>query len=105
MELKDNPTLADIQSHLNAVCKESGWDKNSPTEVFLLFMEEVGELAKAIRKELGFKGEARPEKRDNLEEEFADSFNYFLELANRFEIDLESVYRKKQEINKSRVWN
>ena len=50
-------SLTELQKHLDQTCKEKGWDKNSVTEVFLLLAEEVGELAKAIRKETGFKGE------------------------------------------------
>lgn len=97
-------TLTQLQSHLDKTCKENGWDKNSITEVFLLFSEEIGELAKAIRKETGFKGERKPETRDNLVEEFADVLNYLLELANRFDVDLTEAYFKKHHINKDRVW-
>ena len=50
-------SLTELQKHLDQTCKEKGWDKNSVTEVFLLFTEEVGELAKAVRKETGFKDE------------------------------------------------
>lgn len=52
-------SLTELQKHLDQTCKEKGWDKNSVTEVFLLFTEEVGELAKAVRKETGFKGEKK----------------------------------------------
>lgn len=97
-------TLTDLQKHLDETCKKNGWDKNSITEVFLLFTEEVGELAKAIRKQTGFKGEKRPETTDNLREEFADVLNYLLELANRFEVDLAEVYFEKHKINNSREW-
>ena len=84
-------TLAELQKHLGETCKEKGWDKNSVTEVFLLFTEEVGELAKAIRKETGFKGEARPDNHNNLREELADVLNYLLELSNRFDVDLTKI--------------
>lgn len=97
-------TLANLQKHLDETCKKHGWDKNSITEVFLLFSEEVGELAKAIRKETGFKGEKHPGNTDNLREEFADVLNYLLELANRFDIDLTEVYFEKHKINSDRVW-
>lgn len=99
-----NTSLVELQKHLAKTCAEKGWDKNSITEVFLLFTEEVGELAKAIRKETGFKGEARPETRDNLREEFADVLNYFMELANRFDIDLAEVYFEKHKVNQGREW-
>jgi NTP pyrophosphatase (non-canonical NTP hydrolase) len=97
-------TLRDLQKHLAKTCQEKGWDKNSITEVFLLFTEEVGELAKAIRKETGFKGERKPVNQDNLREEFADVLNYLLELANRFDVDLTEVYFEKHQINDKRTW-
>lgn len=97
-------SLTKLQAHLAETCKEKGWDKNSVEQVFLLFSEEVGELAKAIRKETGFKGETKPDNHDNLREEFADVLNYLMELANRFEVDLAEVYFEKHKINDSRVW-
>jgi NTP pyrophosphatase (non-canonical NTP hydrolase) len=102
--LSPEPTLPQIQTHLDVVCRANGWDKNSVPEVFLLLNEEIGELAKAIRKYTGFKGETKSLDKDNLEEEFADVLNYLLELANRFGVDLESVYRKKNLINETRSW-
>lgn len=99
-----NVTLSDLQTHLDKTCREKGWDKNSVTEVFLLFTEEIGELAKAIRKETNFKDEVKSESRDNLREEFADVLNFLLELANRFDIDLTEVYFEKHNINSTRKW-
>jgi NTP pyrophosphatase (non-canonical NTP hydrolase) len=103
-DLKDNPTLTDLQKHIREVCKEKGWDTNSITEIYLLFSEEAGELAKAIRKTTGFKGESDENAMKNLREEFADVLNYLMDLANYFDIDLEEVYREKHQINKERVW-
>jgi NTP pyrophosphatase (non-canonical NTP hydrolase) len=97
-------SLVDLQKHLARTCKEKGWDKNSVEQVFLLFSEEIGELAKAIRKETGFKGEKKPDNRANLREEFADVLNYLMELANRFDVDLTEVYFEKNKINAARIW-
>ena len=69
-----------------------------------MFSEEVGELAKAIRKTTGFKGESTENGRQNLEEEFADVLMYLMDLANFFQIDLEAAYRKKTNINHTREW-
>ena len=103
-QLDTNSSLTEMQKHLDELCKEKGWDKNSVTEVFLLFSEEIGELAKAIRKHSGFKGDKKPDNKDNLVEEFADVLNYLLELANRFDVNLEEAYRTKHSINDTRVW-
>lgn len=104
-ELKENPKLQDYQAHVKAFCEANGWNKNSSTELFLLFMEEVGELAKAMRNEKGlFQEEAKKHKKFELEEEFADVFGYLLDLANHFDIDLEKAYRMKHAINEKRTW-
>jgi NTP pyrophosphatase (non-canonical NTP hydrolase) len=104
--LKTDPTLADLQKHIADICFERGWDKNTHTEKFLLFMEEVGELAKEIRNTTGLHSK-KPKGREArlaLEEEFADVLNYLLDLANTFEVDLEKAYRDKQHINEGRTW-
>ena len=71
-----------------------------------MFSEEIGELAKAIRNYSGLYAEkARADKKFELEEEFADVFNYLLDLANYFEIDLEKAFREKDHANSKRIWN
>jgi NTP pyrophosphatase (non-canonical NTP hydrolase) len=105
--LKEKPTLTDLQKHIADVCAERGWDKNTHTEKFLLFVEEVGELAKEIRNTSGLysKKAKGPETRAHLEEEFADVLNYLLDLANTFDVDLEKAYRDKHRINETRTWD
>ncbi len=102
--LKENPTLPDLQRYIAEVCQERGWTKDSPAEKFVLFIEEVGELAKAMRKAAGLYEERAKSHSTSLEEEFADVLSYLLDLANAFQIDLEQVFRAKEEVNRSRVW-
>ena len=103
-ELKTDPTLKDLQAYLAEVCEERGWTKDSPAQKFVLFIEEVGELAKAMRKAAGlYEERARP--RDvSLEEEFADVLSYLLDLANCFEVDLQEAFQAKELINQTRTW-
>jgi NTP pyrophosphatase (non-canonical NTP hydrolase) len=104
-DLKEKPTLSDLQQYTADVCKERGWDKDTYTEKFLLFTEEVGELAKAMRKHTGmYKEEARNHKRFELNEEFADVLNYLLDMANLFDVDLEAAFREKDKFNRERSW-
>lgn len=89
------------------MCKERGFDKNTDLEKFLLFTEEVGELAKAIRKVNGMHVEGShsfEEKQKELRGEFADVTMYLLDLANGFSVNLEEAIREKDEINKNRTW-
>ncbi len=103
-ELKKDPTLKDLQDYIKKMCEERGWDKNSHTQIFLLFTEEVGELAKAIRQREKFLLENKKVDEFDLEEEFADVLNYLLDLANYYDVDLEGAFRKKAEVNKKRTW-
>ncbi len=103
-DLKDNPTLRDLQAYIDQVCKERGWTKDIPSEKFVLFIEEIGELAKAMRKKAGLYEEHARQRDISLEEEFADVLSYLLDLANCFQVDLEQAFRAKEQINQSRTW-
>jgi NTP pyrophosphatase (non-canonical NTP hydrolase) len=102
--LPEHPTLRGLQHYMDQVCQERGWVKDTYAEKFLLFTEEIGELAKAIRQMKGlYEENAKPEKRA-LEEEFADVLSYLLDLANHFQVDLEQAFRQKEQINQTRSW-
>jgi len=103
--LPDKPTLSDLQLYIAALCKEKGWDKNSKEEIFMLFIEEVGELAKAMRDaDSMYQEKAKKGASFGLREEFADVLNYLLDLANYFKVDLEQAFREKNKINEKREW-
>ena len=103
-DLKDDPTLGDLQTYIAAVCEERGWTKDTPAEKFVLFVEEIGELAKAMRKRAGLYEEKARQREVSLEEEFADVLSYLLDLANAYQVDLERAFRAKEEINQTRKW-
>jgi NTP pyrophosphatase (non-canonical NTP hydrolase) len=103
-DLPPTPTLPELQKYMDEICKERGWTKDSYAEKFLLFTEEIGELAKAIRKTQGLYQEKASQKHPELEEEFADVLSYLLDLANYFQVDLETAFREKEQINATRTW-
>ena|SRR4030095_6979808 len=103
--LKENPTLPELQQYIKEICKERGWDKNNYLEIFLLFTEEVGELAKAMRKQANLYNEQEKNNTFHLAEEFADVFSYLLDLANYFDINIEQAFRDKDKINANRKWD
>jgi NTP pyrophosphatase (non-canonical NTP hydrolase) len=103
-QLPQRPTLRDLQQYLDTVCQERGWTKDTPTEKFMLFVEEVGELAKAMRKAAGLYDEAAKQRDLSVGEEFADVLSYLLDLANCYGVDLEAAFRAKEQVNQSRVW-
>ena len=104
-QFPEQPTLKDLQTYVDAICKERGWVKDTYAEKFLLFTEEIGELAKAIRQVQGLYQEPAEHKRVEIEEEFADVLSYLLDLANYFQVDLEQAFREKEQVNQKRTWN
>lgn len=103
-DLKDNPTLADLQQYVAAICEERGWTKDSPAEKFMLFVEEVGELAKEMRRAAGLYLEPAKQRDLTLADEFADVLSYLLDLANCYHVDLEAAFRAKERVNQARRW-
>ncbi len=101
--LKNNPTLRDFQDYIATMVKERGFDKESISEIFMLFLEECGEMAKAARKTQNIKSDKNSEQ-FHLDHEIADVFSYLLDICNHSGVDLEKSFRDKEEINKKRLW-
>lgn len=103
LKLKTKPTLHEIQKYVEKMEIERGFIKEPVIQKCLLLGEEVGELFKAIRKTIGIKIDKKS-LQYNVEDELADVLIYLCEIANRYNIDLEKAFRKKEDINKKRVW-
>ncbi len=110
-EFPSTALLPDLQAYQQAVNKARGWNDASIESLWLLFTEEVGELAKAIRhrQKLGLEVTSEAvapagKAGSDLAGEFADVFSYLIDLASRCGVDLETAYRDKEAINAKRVW-
>ena len=66
-------------------------------DYFLKLSEEVGELARAMRKDL-LKSEGDGIK-ETIDEELWDIIYYTVAIANCYDIDLENVIKEKEAIN------
>jgi len=104
--------LNEFQTYIKELCIEKGWDKNSPSELFLLLTEEIGEVAKAIRnhthlhtQKIQNSEEKQQKTKAELASELADVLNYLLDISNHFEIDLSQAFKDKNKENESRKWN
>lgn len=93
--------LGDYQKLIKQLVVERGYDKETVAEVFMLFLEEAGEFAKAARKVTGIKVHL-DSKVHNLEEEAADVFWLLIDLCNRLDIDLEKAFQAKETKNQTR---
>lgn len=96
-------TLNDYQDLIRELVVIRGFDKETIPEVFTLLVEEVGELAKAIRKVNHQKID--PHSKDHsVEEELADVFWLILDICNRLDIDLAEAFDNKEGKNANRTW-
>jgi len=102
-QLKKNPTISDFQNYVAEMVKKRGFDEETLPEIFMLFLEECGEMAKAARKIQGIKSDNKSQKYI-LNHEAADVFIYLLDICNHLNIDLERAFREKEEYNKKRIW-
>ena len=98
-------SVAVLQQYIHDMVVRRGFDKETPRDVLLLMVEEVGELAKAIRKRSGIKSdEEKQERYPALEGELADVFIYLLDLANLLNISLFHALHEKEQENEKRSW-
>ncbi len=101
--LKPGPTLRDFQEYVKKLEDERGFTQQNAIEKCLLLGEEIGELFKAVRKTVRLKTDVKANV-GSIDEELADIMIYLCAIANRFDIDLEQAFRKKEEHNKKRTW-
>jgi len=97
-------TLTNLQSYVTELEHERGFIEQTLLQKCLLLGEEIGELYKAIRKAEQISTDKNSDT-FHIEEELADILIYVCAIANRCDINLEDAFRKKEEINKKRVWN
>ena len=101
--LDQKPTLGDIQKYVKELERERGFENDGIKTKCLLLGEEIGELFKAVRKVEKMKVD-KNSTFTSVEEELADILIYLSAIANRYDIDLETALRDKEEINKKRQW-
>lgn len=105
LHLKTDPTFKDLQQYVADMEEERGFTKVSLLQTYVLFVEEVGELAKYIRKHQdGMRLDIAKQYSSSIAEEMADILLVLTAVANRLGVDLETAVREKEEINKQRVW-
>ncbi len=105
-ELKSSSTMSGIQLYIKKVLKLRGFANQTVKDKLLLLAEEVGELAKAVRKNSS--GASVDPKRinnyDSVESEIADILIVLISIANVLDIDVFESLKEKEKINISRKW-
>lgn len=103
-ELKENPTLKDIQEYILKWKKLKKFNTTDPIYECFMLIEEVGELTKAIRKSHGNTIDPKSHV-GGIGEEISDCIFFLFNIANIYNIDIETEFRKKDEINRKRHWD
>ncbi len=96
--------LTGLQRYYRRISERRGWGAESPQDTLLLLTEELGELARAVRKATGLRRDgAYPTAA--IEDELADAQLYLVHLANTLGIDIAAAVTAKEAINARRFAN
>ena len=106
-KLTDKSSINEIQSYIKEVMQIRGFNKEKSSDKILLLVEEVGELAKAIRKNENNLGidKTKEYNYSSIESEIADVFIVLLSICYILNIDLLKAFLNKEEENIKRIWS
>jgi len=104
--LDEKNTLQEVQKYIKEVIKIRGFENQEIEKTMLLLLEEVGELAKSIRKNATDMSidKNKINHYDTIESEAADVFIVLSSVCNKLNIDLYKALKDKEEENIKRVW-
>lgn len=91
--------LNSYRDETTELCIRKGWDKSNIYLVWLLLMEEVGELASAIRHHTKHFRKTNIKKGNGIDVvmEMGDVFNYLFQIAGMLNIDMEDMWEKQMQ--------
>lgn len=105
-KLNKENTLKEVQEYIKQVIKIRGFSNQNIENTMLLLLEEVGELAKAIRKDATNMSVDKNKlgHYDTIESEIADVFIVLTSICNKLDIDLFKAIKDKEQENIKRIW-
>ena len=104
--LNENNTLQEVQKYIKNVIEIRSFANQEIEKTMLLLLEEVGELAKSIRKNATNMSidKNKINHYDTIESEVADVFIVLNSVCNKLNIDLFKALKDKEEQNIKRNW-
>ena len=104
--LNEENTLQEVQQYIKEVINIRGFANQDIEKTMLLLLEEVGELAKTIRKTATNMGidNNKINNYDTIESEVADVFIVLNSVCNKLNIDLYQSLKDKEKENINRIW-
>lgn len=103
--MDDNTSVSFLQKYVDDMVNIRGFADETPQDALLLLTEELGELAKEVRKShTKIKNDTSKGQTDNLKGEVGDVFMMLLALCRTLDISLIEAFKEKELINCGRKW-
>lgn len=103
-KMDETTTVKELQQYIDEMTEVRGFTEETPRDIMLLLTEEIGELAKEIRKSTHLKTDCNKTKKLDVEGEIADVFSYLLSMCRVMNVDLVQAYKEKELRNCKREW-
>ena len=106
-KLSKESSINEIQNYIKKIMEIRDFNKEKSSEKILLLIEEVGELAKAIRKNENKLGidKTKEYNYSSIESEIADVFIVLLSICDVLNINLFRAFLEKEKENIQRIWS
>ena len=102
--LSKESSVKDLQKYIKDMIETRGF-KNSLLERMVLLTEEIGELAKEVRKtDNNFTVDINKEYNSSLENEITDVFICLMGMCELIDMDIVEGLKNKEKINFGRIW-
>ncbi len=103
-KFNNNTSLNELQEYMKEMVKIRGFDDESVQDTMILLTEEIGELAKEVRKASHIKVDSENKRINNFKQELSDVICYVMCMANIMDIDLIEAIKLKELKNCDREW-
>ena len=103
--MDENTPLKALQTYVDEMVNVRGFSEETPQDCLLLLTEELGELAKEVRKtHTHIKNDTAKVSNHSLNGEMADVLMMLLALARTLDVDLLQAFKEKELVNCTRNW-
>lgn len=100
-----NTSLKQLQDYVEEMVNVRGFADETPQDCLLLLTEELGELAKEVRKShTHIKNDTAKNNTKDLNGEIGDVLMMLLALCRTLDVDLLQAFREKELVNCNRNW-
>ena len=103
--MDENTSLKQLQTYVDEMLNIRGCADETPQDCLLLLTEELGELAKEVRKsQTQIKNDTAKNNTKDLNGEIGDVLMMLLALCRTLDVDLLQAFKDKELVNCNRNW-